>query len=264
MQSRRDAALAWLDANGAAALADSAGLRPSQISETLRLSGGAALHRVRTHDLPTVMKLLGDVLCTKVSEDVCDLDERHPDDFGDAWVASLGDELVGLFLIEPDAYQENLPFDLSYVRLSWLDAAVRGVGLGRHAYQALADHYDTLASDPDGTSPAAARVWERLGALRVPATYDAAVDHVWVLHPGVHPLAAPKSVVPIRSLERAKKSGDPASWVNHMRYARWTDDDGNMWLSETKTGNEVDDIVSRHSYRDRWTSVDKIDWKRLV
>lgn len=53
-----------------------------------------------------------------------------------------------------------------------------GKGLGTEVYQKLLGHYGTLVSDADSTSPAAYRVWKKLGGKELPESFEKTGDLV--------------------------------------------------------------------------------------
>ena len=53
----------------------------------------------------------------------------------------------------------------------FLDSSLRGKGIGAEAVKKLASHYGSICSDPQAnTSSAAVKMWQRLGAEKIPTT----------------------------------------------------------------------------------------------
>jgi ribosomal protein S18 acetylase RimI-like enzyme len=60
----------------------------------------------------------------------------------------------------------NIGHTIAEIRV---DGSERGKGLGEQMVRALAQHYGSLSSDPQAnTSNAAVRMWQRMGAEKVP------------------------------------------------------------------------------------------------
>lgn len=84
----------------------------------------------------------------------------------DWWSIKKGGSTVGEVKIFPESFNSYGPS----VDFIWISGSHRKLGLGRKAIRALANHYGSLASSLEGeTSESARKMWESLGAKKVPS-----------------------------------------------------------------------------------------------